>query len=837
MEILLSGPDWKFTHFLPYQALGEQVFAPGYDWSIWPNATVPGNAQLDLLRNGAIEDPYLDFNSRDAEWVSARQWVYAKKFTLGQELDGKRIVLRFEGIDYAGTVYFNSQRLGFHENLSIPVEFEITDKVRLGEENVVMVLLEPAPDEFAQFAWTSRVKTFKPRMNYGWDFAARCVPVGIWKDVKLLVSGGARITDCWAHAALSDDFTRGTVNLTTTIDSDSRRAVVVESQVLLGEETVESNSTELDLQPGEGKAAQVFAIANPRLWWPNGSGDQERYAAHVAVKDAETGGVLDEKKATFGFKRVRLLPNVGIPEGLKPWNFEVNGVRTFIKGWNWVPIDELYGGRYLDKMERMIRLAAEANVNLLRVWGGGIIEKEHFYELCDRYGIMVWQELTLSGSGPDNTPSTDPEFLAALKRLAEAVVPLRRNYACHAAWCCGNELTWTGEEDPAMRTVHQVVSALDPEKPYVPTSPLWTGRPDEPAEVEIHGEWWYQGTTEHYTMYNQRRPSFHSEFGVEGAANFENTQRFVRDAKIWPANARNPIYRHRGKDWIRDAMMRSIFGETEDAQQFFRFSQFLQWEGLRYIVESGRRRKYACGGTIPWQFNEPWPNLSCTNCVDYYAEPKMAYYAVAKAYAPVHVSARYDSLSVSPGRSLAAELFANNSRSALSGCPFEWSIRDLGGTVFAGGSEVVTLPENSAARIGTAGFVVPPEFAGIFVLFLKLTDPAGNLLSKNAYFFSSAAEPIFEALKTLPATQVKVLGSSLTPADDGSNLLIEIANTGDCTAMFVRAIPQDSGGAAFFRNNYLVLPPGERGVIDAFLSKPVSHFKIEGWNTSSETVP
>ncbi len=837
MEMLLSGPDWKFMHFLPYQALGEKVFAPEYDWSVWPNATVPGNAQLDLLRNGTIEDPYLDFASRDAEWVSARQWVYAKKFTLGRELDGKRIILRFDGIDYAGTIYFNHERLGSHENLFIPVEFEVTDKVKLDEDNVVMVILDPAPDEFAQFAWTSRVKTFKPRINYGWDFAARCIPVGIWKDVKLSVSGGVRITDCWSHATLCEDLTRGTVNLTTTLDSDSPRTVTVESHVLFGDETMESNSTQLDLQPGEARAAQVLAVADPKLWWPNGSGPQNRYVAHVAIKNAQTGEVLDERGITFGFKRVRLLPNIGIPEGLKPWNFEVNGVRTFIKGWNWVPIDELYGGRYVEKMERMIRLAAEANVNLLRVWGGGIIEKEHFYELCDRHGIMVWQEFTLTGSGEDNTPSTDPKFLEELGHLAESVVPLRRNYACHTVWCCGNELTWTGEEDPAMRTVHEVVDRLDPDNIYVPTSPLWTGRPGEPAEIDIHGQWWYQGVTDHYTMYNERRPAFHSEFGVEGAANFENTERFIKNAKIWPASAKNPIYRHRGKDWIRDGMMRSIFGEIEDARQYFRLSQFLQWEGLRYIVESGRRRKYACGGTIPWQFNEPWPNLSCTNCVDYYAEPKMAYYAVAKAYAPVHVSACYDSLSVSSGQTFAADLYANNSGAAIAGCALEWSIRDLQGTVLAEGAQSVTLPENSASQIGTARFVVPAEFAAIFVLFLKLSDSAGNLLSKNAYFFSSAPEPILEGMKALPESQLKVLGSSLTPSDNGSNLLIEIANAGECMAMFVRATPQDTSGAVFFRNNYLVLPPGERGAIDAIVTKPISNFTIEGWNTSSETVP
>lgn len=839
MEILLSGPDWKLRDFIPYQAFGqafgENIWEPDYDWGSWPNAIVPGNAQLDLLRNGLIEDPYVDLKSRDAEWVSSRQWVYAKKLAIGDELAGKRLTLRFDGIDYAGTIYLNGERLGFHENLSIPVEFDVTGKVRLGEENSLVVILEPAPDEYAQCAWTSKVKTFKPRMPYGWDFAARLIPIGIWQDVKLIATGETRITDVWARANLSEDLQRGTLSLATTLDSSSPRAAVVEYRVLSGEEVIESNSVKIEA--GTGRTEQVFEIANPLLWWPNGSGPQNLYTAQVTVRDALSGQVADERTVTFGFKRVRLLPNIGIPEGLRPWNFEINGVRTFIKGWNWVPIDLLYGGKYTEKLERLIRLAAEANVNMLRVWGGGIIEKESFYELCDRFGIMVWQEFTLSGSGYDSTPPADPNFLARLRELAEAVVPIKRNHACHTVWCCGNELTWTGEEDPAMQTAHEVCNRLDPDKIYIPTSPLQTEKPGEAAEIDIHGSWKYLGATEHYTMYNRQRPAFHSEFGSEGAANFENVERFIKEAKIWPATPRNPIYRHRGKWWVMEDRMREVFGEIEDPALFFRLSQFLQWEGLRYIVESGRRRKWACGGTLPWQFNEPWPNLSCTNAVDYYTDPKMAYYAVAKAYSPVHVSARYDSLSAPPGARFAAAIFANCSGQAIPGCTLEWTARDLGTSILAAGQETVGLPQNGALRIGLAEFDVPDSFSGIFCLFLRLMDPAGNLLSKNTYFFSSAPEPVFAEMKSPPQTEIKVLGSNQKPMGEHSMISMEVVNTGGAVAMFVKAVPRENKSEVFFRNNHLLLPPGERGIIDALLTKPVSGFAIAGWNTNEETVP
>lgn len=837
MEILLSGPDWKFKDFVPYRATGHKVYRPDFDWSGWPNATVPGNAQLDLLRNGLIEDIYLDCHSRDAEWVSQRQWVYAKKFVLGEELAGKRITLRFDGIDYSGSIYLNSEYLGDFKNLFIPVEFDISDRANVGGENSIMVLIDPAPNEYAQYGWTSKVRTFKPRMNYGWDFAARCIPLGIWQDVKLLVTGPARITDCWAHSTLSDDFSTGKIELITRLDSKTSEKLLIESQIRQGEEVVASGSIELNAQAGEHVVQQTYNMDRPALWWPNGYGDQPLYEASVVVRNAATGEVTDEHAVTFGFKRVRLTPNPGIPEGLRPWCFEVNGVRTFIKGWNWVPVDELYGGKYVDKVERLVRLAAKANVNLLRIWGGGIIEKRHFYELCDRFGIMVWQEFPLTSSGLDDTPSTDPEFLSELKAMAAAVVPTRRNYACHTVWCGGNELTWTGEEDLAMQTMHEVCAELDPDKPFVPTSPLWTGLPGEAAEIDIHGMWWHQGVSEHYTMYNQRTPAFHSEFGAEGAANFENVERFIKDTKLWPVSLKNPIYMHRGQDWLREGIIKTLFGEIDNALHYFALSQFVQWEGLRYIVESGRRRKYACGGVIPWQYNEPWPNLFCTNCVDYYTDPKMAYYAVANAYAPVLVSARYDSLRCEPGQAFHARCFINNTGRELRACRLEWKIYTLGGEQMAEGSSAVDLQPNSAGEYEPIEWAVPQDFRQIFVLFLNLSDAAENVLSTNAYIFSSAPDPIFAGLIEPPEAHIKVLGSNSSPAGDGSNLSIEIANNGSGCALFVRARPVDNRQSAYFKNNYLVLGPGDRAVIEAYLAKSISQFVISGWNTNSEMVP
>jgi len=435
-------------------------------------------------------------------------------------------------------------------------------------EHVLAVAIAPAPPSEAQVGKTSRVRVHKPRMNYGWDFCPRLVHQGIWR----------RVGEPRAQPP------------TVSYDGSVGRVVGVDGDVLL-------------------------EVEQPELWWPNGSGAQRLYEAG---------------DRQVGFRTVELRPNEGAPEGALPYALHVNGEQIFMRGWNWVPIDVAYGVPRPEKLERLLRLAAQANVNVLRVWGGGVIESEEFYAWCDRLGILVWQEFSQSSSGLESTPSDDPEFVATLAADARAIVPSRAHHPSLFAWCGGNELAWPDGEpidegSPAIRALGDVVRELDPDRVWLPTSP--TG---PKGTWDMHGPWEHQGLREHYRHYDSRTNLVHSEFGVEGMT---NELSMIAPEHRWPADRSNPVYEHLGAWWNNAPLVQEAFGgRIEDVETMRRASQWLQYDGLRYAVEATIRRAWRASGVLPWQFNESFPNAWCTSAVDWHGNPKPAYHGVARAY-------------------------------------------------------------------------------------------------------------------------------------------------------------------------------------------------------------
>lgn len=826
MDISLNGSDWKLRYYNPGEARGAQPFNPDHNIDWWMDATVPGVVQSDLIRAGRIPDPYVDMNAQQIEWVPARDWVYAKKFTVPPTVKGRKVRLHFEGIDYSADIYLNGKHLGHSENAFIPFEVDVTGILDYEGENRVAVILDPAPKEYSQIGWTSKVRTYKTRMSYGWDFAVRLIPLGLWDDVKLIVTGDAYIADSWAHTELAEDLKSANLFMQTKVQADTRQTVTVQTRILFDGIEVASGSTEIN-SFGATEITQPFSIDAPKLWWPSGHGDPNLYSAQVAVL-SEEGEELDRREFDFGFKRVRLLPNPGVAADLLPWNFEVNGKRIYLKGWNWVPADSMYGAVSQNRYERLIRLAKDANVNLLRVWGGGLIETKAFYEICDRLGIMVWQEFILSSSGLDNDPPTDPEYLNMIRRAAEKIIPRRRNHACHTVWCGGNELTWKGGDDAAMRTMREAAEMLDPQKVYIATSPMRTFEEGEAKCIDIHGDWQYFGCDRHYEICNAREAAFHSEFGAEGAANIETIRRIIKDVDLMPISRENEIWRFRGEWWVNTHVLEGIFGPLADIETFVAMSQFIQWEGLRYVVEQNRRRKYASGGTIPWQFNEPWPNLTCTNAVDYYLRPKPAYYAVQSAYEPVHVSASYCKLDWKLGEEFRAELWANNSGSAQ-GCTLQWSLFGIDGTVLKSSEKAHDLAENSASKADDVVWHVGTE--GIFVLEARLVGSDGADLSRNSYIFSAHPDPIFAPMLFMPKTTLSVEQGQGTPVGDGrTEVPVTVRNTGSTFAFFVKLSTDDSD--VYYSRNYLILAPGDSETVRVTVPEEtaVPRFTARAWN-------
>jgi beta-mannosidase len=565
------GDEWRW-----HAGRGKPWDAPG-----WLPARVPGSVLDDLVRAGEIASPYHERDSRLAEWVPERAWLYRRRFVADAP------ILRFDGVDYACTVLVDGVELATHEGLFAAFDVDVRAYAD-GREHLLAVVVHPAPQSEPQVGVTERVRVHKPRMNYGWDFCPRLVHQGIWRSVGLA-------------------------------DEPQRHPVVL---LLDGVGTVE-----LD---GE----VVLRVESPELWWPNGSGEQRLY---------------DAAGFRVGFRTVEL----------DDYRLVVNGRPLYVKGWNWCPLDPLYGVPRPAKLERMLRLARDANVNLLRVWGGGLIETTEFYELCDRFGLLVWQEFSQSSSGIGSVPATDDVFVEHMRCEAQAIVPTRRRHPSLALWCGGNELAGKleGRSDdvplddshPVLAALDEVVRELDPGRGWLPTSPsgprflnrLDVIAEDPDGQHDVHGPWEHQGLRAHYALYDGGTAILHSEFGVEGMANRALHEQLIDAPHRWPADRSNVIYEHLGAWWNNAPLVQGCFGgRIDDLETMRRASQWLQYDGLRYAVEANMRRARSVG-VIPWQFNESFPNAWCTAAVDWHGEPKPAYWGVARAYRPGHPSAQF----------------------------------------------------------------------------------------------------------------------------------------------------------------------------------------------------
>jgi len=516
------GEEWRWHVTKPWDAPG------------WLPARVPGSVVDDLVRAGEVADPYFERQSRLAEWVAARTWVYRAR------VEGREVV--FDGVDHEATVFVDGDEVAHHVGAFTPFRVGLSPG-----EHLLAVAVHAAPETEAQVGRTSRVRVHRSRMGYGWDFCPRLVHQGIWRPVR--------------------------------VDPPPERLYRV------------------TLADGVGRVEAdgeiVLEVESPELWWPNGMGEQRLYSG-------------------FGFRTVELTDD---------YELVVNGLRTEIRGWNWVPIDVLYGVPRPEKLARLLELARDANVNLLRVWGGGLIESEEFYAHCDRLGLLVWQEFAQSSSGLESVPSDDPEFVATLAADAREIVPRLAHHPSLAIWCGGNELD-ADDSHPALAALRDVVHELDPGRAWLPTSPI--------GDKDVHGPWEHQGLRAHYEHYDTRTSRLHSEFCVEGMTNREALEALIAPEHRWPADRTNPVYVHLGAWWINEPLVQETFGgRIEDVDTMRRASQWLQYEGLRYAVEATRRRG---AGTIPWQFNEPFPNAWCTSAVDWHGVPKPAYQGVARAY-------------------------------------------------------------------------------------------------------------------------------------------------------------------------------------------------------------
>ena len=679
-------------------------------------AQVPGSVHLDLVRAGVIDDPFLRLNERGAGWVDDTDWVYETTFGVApaQLQSGHVSNLIFHGLDTIAEIRLNGSPLGTADNMLIAHEFPVTDRLvagdnhlevtfrsarRVGQER--MEAWNSAGNDTADFHWdnwSARSFVRKAQYMYGWDWGPVLISCGLWKPVELVTFSTARILD-WKHSVELTKNGPASVTVTATIERTPNK---LQHPLSFTVQSGDSNSfvpAKNDIPSGRlvSEVSVSIEIKDPELWQPSGLGEATLYPLSLIVSDYRTGMALDSLSPSVGLRTIELLHEPdpdGKGEGFK---FRVNGSDLFIKGANWIPNDSFPSRA---DVRPRIQQAVDCGFNMLRVWGGGLYESEEFYDACDELGILVWQDFPY---GCAYYPDTG-EYAEASRVEAVAAVRRLRNRASLALWCGNNENyvmyqgKWSGIQSPRLLGEHlyesilpEVVAAENPQTSYWPSSPYGgtDANSDDYGDCHNWDVWHGRGDWKHYTESNSR---FCSEFGFGASCGLPAWESCLAPsdkhpyspAVLWHDKTR------KGYDTYL-SMIHLHYPEIKTLDDLVYYSQVNQAEALKYGIEHYRRNKGRCWGTLFWQINDCWP-VQSWSIIDYLGDPKAAYYAAIKFYAPVLVSL------VREGSGVTVHL-VNDRLQEIKGT-LTLSLENLDGKVLETVTSQTSIGPNSAGPVG-----------------------------------------------------------------------------------------------------------------------------------------
>ncbi|MBE0647642.1 MAG: glycoside hydrolase family 2 protein [Bacteroidales bacterium] len=613
------------------------------------NAVVPGSVQLDLLRNNVIPDPfYADFEEK-LQWISDTGWVYEKYFELDRDFFANRnIQLVCEGIDTYANVYINDSLVITADNMFKTWYANTKHYLRIGYNRIkiefpsITKLNKAFYDKLPyKLPGDERMVCRKAAYQFGWDWGPRFVTMGIWRPIYIKY---------WKYVdVLGVNFIQK--SLTDSLARMSASFIVVSTLPdtaefkLMFDSTVFFEGREL-LTKGVNSIRIDFDMTNPKRWWPNGMGAPTRYNLGYQVWFA--GRKEAEGHQKVGLRTVELVQE---PDSVgKSFYLKINDVPVFIRGANYIPMDN-FPSRVTDSMyTELIKSVDAANINMLRVWGGGIYENDIFYDLCDEKGIMVWQDFMFANG---MLPEEGPFFRSVQDEIIQNIVRLRRHPSI-VLWCGNNEIEegwynwgWVkdygySKEDSSriFRNYRKIFKELIPYallrhdtlRPYISTSPMngW-GNEKSLKEGDLHywGVWWGK---EPFDMYNKKVGRFVSEYGFQGFPDYSTIEKVTPPTElklgsdVMKAHQKHPV----GFETI-DEYMKRDYKVPEDLETYGYVSQLLQADGLKTAIEAHRRAKPYCMGTMYWQLNDSWPVVSWST-IDYYGKKKAAYYAVSRNY-------------------------------------------------------------------------------------------------------------------------------------------------------------------------------------------------------------
>ncbi len=638
----------------------------------WLEAAVPGCVHTDLIQNGQIEDPFYRLNEHDVQWIDKKDWVYKTLVEVPASLmEKEQIVLHFQGLDTHADVSLNGQVILKADNMFREWEVDVKGIIREGSNELKILFhspiktgiekydnyphrLETSDNDLAKIGQVPGEKAVGPHLrkapyHFGWDWGPRLVTSGIWKPIMLKGWNGARIADLRiVQNSLSDE--KATLTAYFEIEAEEAGSATLSIDVRQSSQATK----ELEIRAGTHIYAVDFEIEKPRRWWTNGLGEAYLYNVSGSLKTDEG---VQKLAHNIGLRTLELIRDKD--EKGTSFYFKLNGHPVFMKGANYIPSDAFLERVSPEKYEKIILTAKESNFNMLRVWGGGVYEKDIFYDLCDKHGILVWQDFMFAC----NMYPGHPEFLESVEKEATDNIKRLRNHPSIAMWCGNNEVLvawwrwgwkekaeeenkagaeaqWQAYKDIFLDVLPAAVAEYDPDRYYWASSPQSGDTiPEDLANGDSHywGVWWGKEPFENYHTYLAR---FMSEYGFQSFPEMKTVEAYAEESdfdiysEVMQSHQRSSI----GNVTIETYMLRD-YRKPADFESYLYLSHVLQAEGVKKAMEGHRIAMPYTMGSLYWQINDCWPVASWSS-TDYFVRWKALQYYSKKAFAEVLVAPR-----------------------------------------------------------------------------------------------------------------------------------------------------------------------------------------------------
>lgn len=776
----------------------------------WLPAQVPGGVHTDLLALGRIPDPFVGDNEKRVQWVAETDWEYRRSFTVEPDLNRQpQVWLICDGLDTLATVSLNGVEVGRAANMFRQYRWDVKALLKPGENELRIAFDSPVRYCAAQQAirpmpGVSQAIPGGPYLRkapcqFGWDWGPQLPPIGIWKELRLEGYEAARIAE--VHLSQQHDQGQVTVAAQVAVQAWDDTPGQAELRLVAPDGQVFAASASID--PAHPGRLQVV-IPDPQLWWPNGFGAQPLYQAVIELRRGSL--VLDRHEYRLGLRTIELRQQPD--EWGRSFTFVVNGLPIPVKGSDWIPADS-FPTRITDGyLEALIRAAVETHQNMLRVWGGGFYEEDRFYELCDRYGILIWQDFVFSCSG---YPLYDAEFLENVR--VEVIENIRRlrHHASLALWCGNNEMEqgwvewgWKGPELLDVKAAYDQFfhhtlpawcAAEDSEHAYWPSSPS-SHMPFENPNSQQQGDahyWDVWHKRKPFTAYRDQYPRFMSEFGFQALPPLATIRTYAEESE-WNMTSYLMEWHQKNDsgNQLMVAQMLDTFRLPRDFDSLVYLSMVLQAEGIRYGVEHWRRYPHRVSGILYWQLNDCWPVASWSS-LDYFLRWKALHYAARRFFAPLLLSIE--------DKPFEQNVYLSNDQRETWQGAVRWSLETLDGRVL----QANEVPARAAPFKATP--ICQLDFSGQLTddlrretVFVAELVQNGQMLARQVAFFVPTKH--LNLARPGISTQLRVEDSTLH-IDLSARSLARLV---ECTL---------EGADVVFSDNYFDLPAGRVASITA----------------------